>query len=88
MTSKGTVYRSDDKGRQWSKLSEVFQRKALIKLEDSDEKVGIVSNIIPSLNDTSLVLFSGTESVSWISLDCGKSVTVIYAGKFYIFKYD
>lgn len=39
LTSKGSIYRSDDNGRQWVKMSEVFHRKALIQLEDSDERV-------------------------------------------------
>ena len=30
LTSKGSVYRSDDRGRQWTKMSEVFHRKALV----------------------------------------------------------
>lgn len=41
LTSKGSIYRSDDKGRQWVKMSEVFHRKALVQLEDSDEKVSL-----------------------------------------------
>lgn len=36
LTSKGSVYRSDDKGRTWSKLSEVFHRKGLAALDDTE----------------------------------------------------
>lgn len=61
LTSKGSVYRSDDRGRQWTKMSEVFHRKALVQLEDSDERVGIVNNIVPSPVDKTLVLFTGTD---------------------------
>jgi photosystem II stability/assembly factor-like uncharacterized protein len=80
LTSKGTVYRSDDNGRQWTKLSETFQRKALMVLEDSDVKVGVVNNIIRGSDN--LVLFTGSEMISWISLDCGKSITVINSGRY------
>lgn len=81
LSSKGTVYRSDDKGRQWTKMSELFQRKALMELETSDEKVGIVNNIIVSPVDPDLILFTGTELVSWISLDCGRTISVISTKK-------
>ncbi|CAD8152890.1 unnamed protein product [Paramecium pentaurelia] len=81
LTSKGSVYRSDDRGRQWTKMSEIFHRKALIQLEDSDERVGIVNNLVPSPVDKSLVLFTGTDQIAWISLDCGKTITAVNAGK-------
>jgi hypothetical protein len=47
----------------------------------SAEKVGTVNNIIVSPLDSQLVILTGTENVSWISLDCGKTVSVISAGK-------
>ena len=72
LTSKGTIYRSEDRGRQWSKMSEVFTRKALVALAaDTDDRVGIVSNIVASSVDKNLVMFTGSESVSWVSQDCG-----------------
>jgi hypothetical protein len=37
LTSKGSVYRSDDKGRTWIKMSEVFHRKGLSELNDTDK---------------------------------------------------
>lgn len=44
LTSKGTVYRSQDKGRSWTKSSEVFHRKALAEIDDQDQqKVGIAA---------------------------------------------
>ncbi|CAD8155036.1 unnamed protein product [Paramecium octaurelia] len=81
LTSKGSVYRSDDRGRQWIKMSEIFHRKALIQLEDSDERIGIVNNLVPSPVDKQLILFTGTDQIAWISLDCGKTITAVNAGK-------
>lgn len=62
-------------------MSELFQRKALMELETSDEKVGIVNNIIVSPVDPDLILFTGTELISWISLDCGRTISVISTKK-------
>ncbi|CAD8063565.1 unnamed protein product [Paramecium sonneborni] len=81
LTSKGSVYRSDDRGRQWTKMSEIFHRKALIQLEESDDRVGIVNNLVPSPVDKQLILFTGTNQIAWISLDCGKTITAVNAGK-------
>lgn len=44
-------------------------------------QVGTVNNIIVSPVDPDLVIFTGTENISWISLDCGKSISVINSGK-------
>ncbi|CAK75654.1 unnamed protein product (macronuclear) [Paramecium tetraurelia] len=81
LTSKGSVYRSDDRGRQWIKMSEIFHRKALIQLENSDERIGIVNNLVASPVDKQLILFTGTDQIAWISLDCGKTITAVNAGK-------
>lgn len=81
LTSKGSVYRSEDRGRQWVKMSEVFHRKALVELGDSEERVGIVNNIVPSPIDKKLILFTGSDQIAWISLDCGKTISVINSGR-------
>lgn len=44
-------------------------------------QVGIVNNIVVSPVDPDLIIFTGTENISWISLDCGKTITVISSGK-------
>lgn len=62
-------------------MSEIFHRKALVELEDSDERVGIVNNLVPSPLDKKLVIFTGTDSIAWISVDCGKTISVINSGK-------
>ncbi|CAK66018.1 unnamed protein product (macronuclear) [Paramecium tetraurelia] len=81
LTSKGSVYRSDDRGRQWTKMSEIFHRKALIQLEDAGDRVGIVNNLVASPVDKQLILFTGTDQIAWVSLDCGKTITAVNAGK-------
>jgi hypothetical protein len=40
----------------------------------------MVNNIVASPINRQTVLFTGTESISWISLDCGKSITALYNG--------
>ena len=49
-------------------MSEVFTRKAVVALAaDTDDRVGIVSNIVASSVDKNLLMFTGSESVSWVS---------------------
>ena len=42
-------------------MAELFLRKALIELNNSDERVGIVSNIVPSPVNSNLVMFTGSH---------------------------
>lgn len=45
MSSKGTIYYSQNNGDDWSKFAEVFHRKGLLVLQDENEKVGVVNKI-------------------------------------------
>lgn len=39
-----------------------------------------MNSIVPSPLNRHTVLFTGTESVSWISLDCGQSIQALSSG--------
>ena len=77
LSSKGSIYRSFDKGETWSKMAEVFHRKGLLSLDEGNAKVGVVNKIQRSPVDPQLVIFLGTEGVNWISPDCGATVNAI-----------
>ncbi len=81
LSSKGSVYRSDDKGSSWLKLAEVFHKKGIVSIDDGSVKIGVVNKIQRSPVDPQLVIFLGTESVNWISADCGVSINALYTGK-------
>lgn len=81
LSSKGSVYRSDDKGSTWIKLAEVFHKKGIVSIDDANVKIGVVNKIQRSLVDPQLVIFLGTEAVNWISPDCGVSVNALYTGR-------
>jgi photosystem II stability/assembly factor-like uncharacterized protein len=81
LTSKGSVYRSDDKGSSWVKLAEVFHKKAVVATDDAKVKIGVVNKIQRSPVDPQLVIFLGTESVNWISPDCGVAINALYTGR-------
>ncbi|CAD8059049.1 unnamed protein product [Paramecium primaurelia] len=81
MSSKGTIYLSQNNGDDWQKLAEVFHRKGLLVLQDENEKVGVVNKIQKSPIDPQLIIFLGTEFVNWISPDCGQTINAIYTGR-------
>lgn len=45
LSSKGSLYRSANKGVEWTKLSENLHRKGLMVLQDEQERVGVVNKI-------------------------------------------
>ena len=45
LSSKGSVYRSDDKGSTWVKLAEVFHKKGIVSIDDASIKIGVVNKI-------------------------------------------
>jgi hypothetical protein len=51
LTSKGTIYRSEDSGRQWVRMTDLLIRKALMQLETSDERIGSVYDMVASSVD-------------------------------------
>lgn len=77
LSSKGSIYRSSDRGETWTKLAEVFHRKGLLSLDDETTKVGVVNRIQRSPIHHQLVIFLGTEGVNWVSPDCGATINAI-----------
>ena len=44
LSSKGTVYKSSDKGEKWEKMTEVFTKKAIQTMQDTSTSVKNIFN--------------------------------------------
>jgi hypothetical protein len=50
-------------------------------LEESQTDIGQVSKMIQSPVDDSLVVFTGTNGINWVTEDCGSNLRALNSGK-------
>jgi hypothetical protein len=50
-------------------------------LEESQTDIGQVNKMIQSPVDDSLVVFTGTNGINWITEDCGSNLRALNSGK-------
>lgn len=77
----GTVYRSRDRGESWKKLHSQMHQTGSSVLEESQTDIGHVQKMIQSPVDDSLVVFTGTNGINWVTEDCGANLRALNSGK-------
>jgi len=81
ITNKNTVYKSSDKGMNWIKLSETFSNVAKDELSNNQKEEGLVTQIIKSPADKTLLIFLGTKGINWIGENCANNIYVLNHGR-------
>ena len=81
ITNKNTVYKSSDKGMNWIKLSETFSNLAKDELSNNQKEEGLVTQIIQSPADKTLLIFLGTKGINWIGENCANNIRVLNHGR-------
>eukprot|EP01022_Parablepharisma_sp_SALTPOND_P013690 TRINITY_DN183_c0_g1_i3.p1 TRINITY_DN183_c0_g1~~TRINITY_DN183_c0_g1_i3.p1 ORF type:complete len:882 (+),score=44.54 TRINITY_DN183_c0_g1_i3:646-3291(+) len=69
-TLKNTVYRSEDRGETFRKITKHMVKSAEKVVVDSDE-IGEVTHIMKSEADSKTLVFVGDKGVFWVSNNCG-----------------
>jgi len=77
----GTVYRSRDRGDSWKKLHSIMHQTGLSVIDDGQQDIGKVKKMMQSPVDDSLVVFTGTNGVNWVTEDCGANLRALNSGK-------
>ncbi|EGR32320.1 hypothetical protein IMG5_088080 [Ichthyophthirius multifiliis] len=74
LTSKGSVYISENRGINWQKKVEQFIREGINAQQNLNEDVGYVYKMIASPINSNEIVFIGSQGINWISTDCGITV--------------
>ena len=77
LTSKNSVYRSENNGLSWKLLNPIIQREA----QKTTKNIGKVSKLVKSPADKKLVVLIGNTGVNWYSEDCGKTLKALNHGR-------
>lgn len=77
LSAKGSAYRSEDRGTTWQKMNDAFVRASINNRMNLNLNAGTVREILANPIDQKEIVFIGTEGVSWISSDCGHTITTL-----------
>jgi photosystem II stability/assembly factor-like uncharacterized protein len=77
----GTIYRSRDRGDSWKKLHSIMTQTGMSVMDDGQSDIGKVKKMIQSPVDDSLVVFTGTNGINWVTEDCGANLRALNSGK-------
>jgi len=80
-TDAGTIYRSRDRGDSWKKLHSYMHQTGMNVLDDGQTDIGHVKRMLQSPVDDSLVVFTGTNGINWVTEDCGANLRALNSGK-------
>lgn len=80
-STRGTIYRSRDRGDSWKKLHSLMLKTGASVIEEGEQDIGKVKKMMQSPVDDSLVVFTGTHGVNWITEDCGANLRALNSGK-------
>lgn len=75
-TESNSVYRSDDRGVTFKRITKHMQKVAEEIVEESGE-IGDVTNIIKSEADGKTLVFVGNKGVFWVSTNCGATMKAL-----------
>ena len=75
-TQSSTVYRTEDQGQTFTRITKKMKKAAEIVVDSSTE-IGQVTRIVKSDADDSVVVFMGNKGVFWVSEDCGKRMKAL-----------
>jgi len=75
-TGSNSVYRSDNRGQSFTRITKVMLKYAERIVDDASE-IGEVTSIIKSEADSKTLLFIGNKGVFWISTSCGATMRAI-----------
>jgi len=81
LTSANVVYRSENNGMTWRKLSDILEREATTTLVKEQNEMGKVIRFEESKADKSLIALIGSQGVNWYSDDCGKTMRALNHGR-------
>ena len=76
LTESNSVYRSDDRGENFKKITKKMLKTAEKVVENAAE-IGEVTNMIKSEADTKTIVFVGNKGVFWASSDCGATMKAL-----------
>lgn len=75
-TETNSVYRSDNRGVNFKKITKHMQKVA-DEIVDNSGEIGDVTNMIKSEADDNTVVFVGSKGVIWVSNNCGATMTAV-----------
>lgn len=75
-TEANSVYRSDDRGDTFVRITKKMHKSAE-QIVDNSTEIGEVTRIIKLDADNRILLFVGNRGVFWISSNCGKSMKAL-----------
>jgi len=78
-TEANSVYRSEDRGETFTRITKRMQKTAEQVVENSAE-IGEVTRIIKIEADNNILLFVGNRGVFWVSTNCGKTMKALNKG--------
>ena len=81
LTSENSIYRTEDKGKHWQKMNDLFTNLGKEELEEKETEVGKVSYIIQLNADPTTLILLGTKGINWVAKDCGKSIVALNHGR-------
>ncbi|EGR30448.1 hypothetical protein IMG5_131920 [Ichthyophthirius multifiliis] len=74
LTTKGSVYTSDNRGISWQKKVEQFIKEGINAQQNLNEDIGYVHKIMSSPINSNEIVFIGTQGINWITTDCGQTI--------------
>lgn len=75
-TETNSVYRSENRGASFKKITKHMQ-KAADEIVDDSAEIGDVTNIIKSEANNTTIVFIGNKGVMWVSTNCGATMTAL-----------
>jgi len=80
-STKGIIYRSRDRGDSWKKLHSIMNQTGQSVIDDETTEIGKVKKMMQNPVDESLIVFTGTHGVNWVTEDCGANLKALNSGK-------
>ena len=75
-TSDNSVYRSEDNGENFNKITKSTIKKSERTAENLQE-IGEVIKVIKSSADGKTLIFIGSKDIIWVSTNCGKTMNAL-----------